>query len=61
MLDCSFGMKKWTNKFYRDFEGQAKIGCSSLWELGAGSQVGAWNGEIEFVMRQGEIKDSYMF
>ena len=23
-------MKKWTNKFYRDFEGQAKIGCSSL-------------------------------
>ena len=30
VLDCSFGMKKWTNKFYRDFEGQAKIGCSSL-------------------------------
>ena len=30
VLVCSFGMKKWTNKFYRDFEGQAKIGCSSL-------------------------------
>ena len=31
LLVCSFGMKKWTNKFYRDSEGQAKIGCSSLW------------------------------
>ena len=30
VLVWSFGMKKWTNKFYRDFEGQAKIGCSSL-------------------------------
>ena len=30
VLVCSFGRKKWTNKFYRDFEGQAKIGCSSL-------------------------------